>query len=78
MQMEFNPIDAIIPAGEQITVTLTESGEDYLPSPCINNPLHSLSVNIDGSSTLSLPLIERANDAPEWFNVPPWWESVEE
>jgi len=36
-----------------------------------------MGVNIDSSSTLSLPLIERAEDAPEWFDVPNWWD-VEE
>ena len=32
MLMEFNPMDAIIPAGHEISIVLTESGEDYLPS----------------------------------------------
>ena len=74
MQMEFNPIDAIIPAGNDISIVLTESGEDYLPSACA--PL-GMGVNIDSSSTLSLPLIERSENAPEWFKVPNWWD-VEE
>ena len=74
MQMEFNPIDAIIPAGHDISIVLTESGEDYLPSACA---ALGMGVNIDSSSTLSLPLIERAEDAPEWFDVPNWWD-VEE
>ena len=74
MQMEFNPIDAIIPAGNDISIVLTETGEDYLPSACA--PL-GMGVNIDSSSTLSLPLIERSENAPEWFEVPNWWD-VEE
>jgi hypothetical protein len=36
-----------------------------------------MGVNIDSSSTLSLPLIERDDNAPEWFEVPNWWD-VEE
>jgi len=75
MQMEFNPIDAIIPAGHEISLVLTETGEDYLPSPCAGL---GMGVNIDSSSAFSLPLIERdETDAPEWFDVPNWWD-VEE
>jgi len=75
MQMEFNPIDAIIPAGHEISLVLTETGEDYLPSPCAGL---GMGVNIDSSSTFSLPLIDRdETDAPEWFEVPNWWD-VEE
>ena len=73
--MEFNPIDAIIPAGHEISLVLTETGEDYLPSPCAGL---GMGVNIDSSSAFSLPLIERdETDAPEWFDVPNWWD-VEE
>ena len=71
MMMEFNPIDAIIPAGHAIKVELTETGEDYLPSPCA---AIGMLVSLDASSTISLPLIERAEDAPEWFQVPAWWD----
>ena len=74
MQMEFNPIDAVIPAGHEISLVLSESGEDYLPSPCAT---FGLQVNLDSSSTLSLPLIERSDNAAEWFDVPNWWD-VEE
>ena len=75
MQMEFNPIDAIIPAGHEIRIELTESGMDYLPSPCA---AIGMQVNIDSSSTLSLPLIDRDEEtAPEWFDVPNWWDAVE-
>jgi hypothetical protein len=71
MMMEFNPIDAIIPAGHAIKVELTETGEDYLPSPCA---AIGMLVSLDASSTISLPLIERAEDAPGWFQVPAWWD----
>ncbi len=74
MKMEFNPIDAIIPAGNEIRIELTESGEDYLPSPCAQI---GLIINADSTSELSLPLIEREYDAPEWFDVPNWWDLEE-
>ena len=74
MKMEFNPIDAIIPAGNEIRIELTETGEDYLPSPCAQI---GLNVDTDANSVLSLPLINRPDDAPHWFDVPNWWD-VEE
>ena len=74
MKMEFNPIDALIPAGNEISIVLTETGEDYLPSACA---AIGMGINADSSSVLSLPLIERSENAPEWFEVPNWWD-VEE
>lgn len=71
MRMEFNPMDVVVPAGHQIIVRLTESGEDYLPSTCA---AVGMAVFIDESSTLSLPLIERAENHENWFLAPPWWE----
>ncbi len=75
MLMEFNPMDVIVPAGHDISVVLTESGEDYLPSTCA---AVGMSVSIDESSTLSLPLIDRPDNDARWFDVPPWWEHQEE
>ncbi len=75
MQMEFNPMDVIVPAGHEIRIELTENGMDYLPSPCA---AIGMQVNTDSSSTLSLPLIDRDEEtAPEWFEVPNWWDAEE-
>ena len=71
MLMEFNPMDVDLNAGAVIEVVLTESGEDYLPSPCA---AVGLNVNFDASSTLSLPLIDRPDNDDRWFLAPPWWE----
>jgi predicted acyl esterase len=71
MQMEFNPMDVIVPAGHEISIELTDTGEDYLPSTCA---AVGMAVFIDESSTLSLPLIERVEDDDRWFLAPPWWE----
>ena len=71
MLMEFNPMDVDLDAGAVIEVVMTETGEDYLPSPCA---LVGMNVNIDASSTLSLPLIDRPLDDDRWFLAPPWWE----
>ena len=71
MLMEFNPMDVDLNAGTVIEVVLTESGEDYLPSPCATV---GLNVIFDASSILSLPLIDRPADDDRWFLAPPWWE----
>ena len=67
MLMEFNPMDVVLPAGHAIRVDLTESGEDYLPSPCA---LTGIGVSLDASSEIGLPLIDRPAGDPHWFVVP--------
>ena len=66
MLMEFNPMDVRIPAGHTIQLVLTESGEDYLPSPCATSGL----AIIAGMQTLGLPVIDRPTGDPHWFTVP--------
>ncbi len=71
MLMEFNPMDVRVPAGNNLQLVITETGEDYLPSPCA-----AIGMNVVGSTSIfSLPLTERGENAKEWFDVPPWWES---
>ena len=71
MLMEFNPLDVIVPAGHTLRIELTESGEDYLPSPCATNTLGGL--DVDGG-IIGLPIIDRPNSHDAWFFAPPWWE----
>ena len=71
MLMEFNPLDVRLQAGDSIRIELTETGEDYLPSTC---SAFGLSINLDDSSTLGLPLVDREIDDERWFLSPPWWE----
>jgi hypothetical protein len=71
MLMEFNPMDVDLAAGAVVEIVLTETGEDYLPSPCA---VVGLNVNFDASSVLSLPLIDRPADDDRWFLAPPWWQ----
>jgi hypothetical protein len=71
MLMEFNPMDVRVPAGNNLQLVITETGEDYLPSPCA-----AIGMNVVGSTSIfSLPLTERGENAKEWFDVPAWWES---
>jgi len=71
MLMEFNPLDIIIPEGHSLRLELTESGEDYLSSPCATNPLGGLTVN---GGNFGLPIIDRPDSHDAWFLAPPWWE----
>ena len=70
MLMEFNPMDVIVPKGHTIQLVVTETGEDYLPSPCA-----SLGMTIfAGYQVLTLPTLDRPLDHENWFNVPNWWQ----
>jgi hypothetical protein len=56
--MEFMPMDVVLQEGEEIILTVTQTGEDYVPSPGASG-----GVTIDWSqSTLTLPTIERPCD----------------
>ena len=70
MLMEFNPMDVIVPSGV-ITLEFTESGEDYIPSPC------AVSGMLVNSFDLGVPIIDRVENHDSWFEVPPWWEDQE-
>ena len=70
MLMEFNPMDVIVPSGI-LTLQFSESGEDYIPSPCAVNGL------LVNGFDLGLPLIDRWGEHEAWFEVPPWWEVQE-
>ena len=62
--MEFMPMDVVLQEGEGIILTVTQTGEDYVPSPAASG-----AVTIDWSqSTLTLPLIERT--CGDLFQVP--------
>ncbi|GIR66790.1 MAG: hypothetical protein CM15mP71_0160 [Candidatus Poseidoniales archaeon] len=63
-KMEFMPLDVFLEAGESIHFTVTQTGEDYVPSPAAAGEY-----SIDwASSTLTLPLVERSCD--DLFQVP--------
>ena len=55
--MEFFAMDVVIPKGDGITLTITQTGEDYIPSPISTQPVF---ISLDGSSLLSLPTVQRS------------------
>ena len=65
MMMEFQAIDASIPAGNGIRLILTDSGEDYLAPLCGNAcPIHVLSA----TSNIIIPIVE--NNKGQTFITP--------
>ena len=70
MLMEFNPMDVVVPEGHTIQLVISESGEDYLPSPCASAGMTIFA----GYQVLTLPTIDRPIDHENWFNVPNWWD----
>ncbi len=66
-KMEFLPFDAVVPAGHQVQLVLTNTVRDYLPSAT------SSPVTVEGG-TLSLPIIERDGST---FYYPPGLEAHE-
>ena len=68
MLMEFNPLDVVLPAGHSLSIELTETGEDYLPSTCAG-----IGLFVQGG-TFGLPMIDRPVDDNRWFLAPPWWD----
>ena len=59
MLMEFQAIDAILPAGHGLRFVMSENGVDYLAPAC--GPACTVHV-LPSSSTLELPIIFRDNN----------------
>ncbi|MEC8540817.1 MAG: hypothetical protein VXY53_03160, partial [Candidatus Thermoplasmatota archaeon] len=71
--MEFMPMDVYISAGETIFITMTQTGEDYVPS---SSSVGGYSVDWSGS-TLTLPIVKRTCE--DLFQAPmQTYGSVEE
>jgi hypothetical protein len=53
--MEFMPMDIFLEEGESIYITLTQTGDDYVPSPAA---IGGYTINW-AASTMTLPLVNR-------------------
>ena len=58
-KMEFFGMDVIVPAGDGIQLILSQTGEDYIPSPVSMMPV---SVGMGSQSVLSLSSVTRTCD----------------
>ena len=66
--MEFLAMDVVIPAGDGIQLKISQTGEDYVPSPVSLQPV---TIALDESSVLSLTILNR--DCSDLF-LPPMQE----
>ena len=70
-QMEFFGMDVVIPQGDGVSLIITQTGEDYVPSPPSISPV---TIGIDGESVLSLSSVSRTCDdlflppMQEWYD----------
>ena len=55
-KMEFFGMDVVVPAGDGVTLLITQTGEDYVPSPVSTQPV---SISLDSMSVLGLSTINR-------------------
>lgn len=55
-KMEFFGMDVVVPAGDGIQLLISQTGEDYIPSPVSTQPV---SIALDGSSVLGLSVVDR-------------------
>ena len=62
--MEFMPMDVFLSAGESITILMTQTGQDYVPS---SSSVGGYSIDWD-ESTLTLPIVMRTCD--DLFQAP--------
>ncbi|MCP2504783.1 MAG: CocE/NonD family hydrolase [Candidatus Poseidoniaceae archaeon] len=63
-KMEFLPMDVFLEAGESIQITLSQTGDDYVPSPAA---IGGYTINW-AASTLTLPLVNRT--CADMFQAP--------
>ncbi len=68
-KMEFFPLDALVPAGNELELVVATGGRDYMPS-VVNNPV---TIHADETSVLKLPLVQR--DGSSLFTPPGWDEA---
>ena len=55
-KMEFFGMDVVLPAGDGVTLLITQTGEDYVPSPVSTQPV---SISLDSMSVLGLSTVNR-------------------
>ncbi len=55
-KMEFFGMDVVVPAGDGVTLLITQTGEDYIPSPISTQPV---SISLDSMSVLALSTVNR-------------------
>ena len=55
-KMEFFGMDVVVPAGDGIQLLVSQTGEDYIPSPVSTQ---AVTISLDGNSALGLSTVDR-------------------
>ena len=58
-KMEFFGMDVVVPAGDGIQLIVSQTGEDYIPSPVSTQ---AVTISLDGESILGLSTVDRTCD----------------
>ena len=57
--MEFLGMDVVVPSGDGVSLIISQTGEDYVPSPVSTQPV---TVTLGDASALGLSIVERGCD----------------
>ena len=55
-KMEFFGMDVVVPAGDGIQLLVSQTGEDYIPSPVSTQ---AVTISLDGNSVIGLSTVDR-------------------
>ncbi len=58
-KMEFFGMDVVVPAGDGIQLLVSQTGEDYIPSPVSTQ---AVTISLDGNSVIGLSTVDRSCD----------------
>ena len=62
--MEFFPMDIVLPANHTLELHISQTGEDYVPSPAATGPVQ---LDLSDQSRLTLPVLVR--DSSDYFKA---------
>ena len=71
-KMQMFALDVVVPAGNALELVITQTNDDYIPSPVSSG---YVTVGTNQNSVLSLPIIDRGAD--DLFTPPVWYENNE-
>ena len=71
-KMQMFAMDVVVPAGNALELVITQTNDDYIPSPVSSG---YVTIGTNQNSVLSLPIIDRVAD--DLFTPPIWFEDNE-
>ena len=71
-KMQMFAMDVVVPAGSKLQLTVTQTNDDYVPSPVSGGPTNFVTIGTNQNSVLNLPIIDRSEN--DLFTPPIWYE----